>query len=283
MIQETMTDKDGSSQNPMDLTGKIIIITGAGRGIGRTIARHLVSQGAQVALCSRTESELSETVRLLPGNQKNQSAIVDIAAPEEVQAFIDSVYKSYGHIDGIVNNAAVSGPVGYLEDVDLGEYHKTMQINLFGMINTTRAALPYMKQLRAGSIINFCGAAVGWKKYSSHISAYRVSKYAVYGFTESLAQELLPFNIRMNALLPGSVDTRLRTDLCRQKTPPKAGSPMSAAKLTAYLLSDLSASVTGKLISSNWDDWKSLHLHEGASNDSCNLTLRRLDGTNYSF
>jgi len=271
-----------------ELAGKTIIVTGAGRGIGRKIAQVLSAKGANLALCARTASELDETASLLNQACENDcfTSAIDITQQPDIMQFIKKTHQEFGQIDGLVNNAAIGGAVGFFEDIEASAWEQVLQVNLMGLINISREVIPYLKKQKSGSIVNFCGAAIGWRDYSSKISAYRVSKYGVYGFTESLAKELEPFKVRMNAILPGSVDTLLGTSLLQQNnSAQQAGSPSAAARLTAYLLSDQSSSITGKLISSNWDNWENWEKSSHAINDPtspCAMTLRRIDGNNYS-
>lgn len=272
------------------LAEKCAIITGGARGIGFAIAEEFIIQGAKVIICSRTKSELKKALKIL--NTKNKVAFgiaCDVSNLSDCKKLITFAKSKLKKIDILVNNAGIYGPIGPLEKIDLKLWQKTISINLMGMVSLSHLTIPEMEKNRAGKIINLCGAGVGGSKTMPNFSAYFTSKFAVAGFSEVLADELKEKNIQVNAISPGAVNTYLNKYLISQG-PKKVGkeiyenalkqqkeggtTPKLAAKLVAYLASDKSNHITGRLLSAKWNQTEKLEWERFKNNL---YKLRRVD------
>jgi NAD(P)-dependent dehydrogenase (short-subunit alcohol dehydrogenase family) len=271
------------------LTGKAAIITGAGRGIGRAIALAFAQEGANIVVASRTLSEVAETAEQARALGRHALVLkVDVCNRDEVERTVAQGLDEFGRLDILVNNAGTYGSIGPLVDSDPEKWVQTVRINLFGSFFCARAVLPFMIRERRGKIINLSGG--GASSPLPNFSAYAASKAAIVRLTETLAEEVKPFNIQINAIAPGAVNTRLTDDLLaagaaageqmlaqarRQK---EAGGvpPERAAALAVFLASDQSDGLTGRLISAVWDDWESMDGRIDRIMASDLYTLRRV-------
>jgi 3-oxoacyl-[acyl-carrier protein] reductase len=273
------------------LEGRRVLITGAGRGIGAHLALRLGEAGCKLALSSRTSAELTEVAARAAARPGAVALplVCDLAEENAAERMVEQAIVGLGGIDVLVNNAAAPGPFAYLEQSDMAEWTRALQVNLMGTVRCCRAVLPHMKRQRRGKIVNFSGASVGWGNFTPLQSAYVTSKFAIYGFTEALAREVAEFNIQVNAVSPGAVATRLRTSLLtpeEQRSDTKTAaelSPEPTARLVAFLASDRSGPMTGKLLSSHWDDVETLAREAHTANASPLNTVRKIDGRNYFF
>ena len=255
----------------MNLSHKVAIVTGAGRGIGKAIALAFAGEGADVVAVSRTIPEVEQTASEIKARGRKALAIkADVSNQQDVQEMIALTLKEFGRVDILVNNAGVLGPIGPTWENNIEEWIRTVHINLIGTFLCSRAVLPMMIEQRWGRIINLSGGGAAYGR--PYFSAYASSKAALVRFTECLAAEVKPYNITVNAIAPGLVNTRMQDEVL--SAGPKAGeealaqarrakagggvSPDLAASLAVFLASDDSAGLTGRLISAVWDDWKSL-------------------------
>ncbi|MCB9764621.1 MAG: SDR family oxidoreductase [Alphaproteobacteria bacterium] len=183
------------------LKGKVVCITGAGRGLGKALAQAFDAEGARLALAARTTPELDALVATL------QDAIAiqtDVREPREVQALIDAAVGEFGTLDVMINNAglAVYGPVGsYTPD----EINRVIDTNVKGVIHGSQAAFKVMKENRTGFIINI--SSIAGKLHLPNESVYSASKWAVNGFTGTLWLEARKHGIKVAAVCPGGVNT----------------------------------------------------------------------------
>ncbi|MFX3636527.1 MAG: 3-ketoacyl-ACP reductase [Candidatus Pristimantibacillus sp.] len=192
----------------MHLTNKTALITGAGKGIGRSIAIALAKEGVHLALISRTTSDLESLASSLSKeyNVRVSIATADVTQAAEVDAAVSKLTAELGSIDILINNAGVA-QFGTLVDMDPVQWKNIIDINLMGTYNVTRAVLPAMIAQNSGDIINVASTA-GEKGFATG-SAYCASKFAVLGLTESVLQEVRKHNIRVTALTPSTVNTNL--------------------------------------------------------------------------
>lgn len=189
------------------LKGKVAVITGAGKGIGKAIAIALANEGVNVGLIARTETDLqtlSDTIKHL--GVKAAIATADVSNIESVNAAISSLQNELGNIDILVNNAGTATFGKFLE-LEPSVWENQVKVNLFGVYYVTRAVLPQMIEKQSGDIINISSTA--GLKGAATTSAYSASKFAVLGLTESLMQEVRKHNIRVTALTPSTVVTDL--------------------------------------------------------------------------
>jgi len=230
----------------MKLKGKIIHVTGGGRGIGRAVAMACAREGAQLALCARSAAELGKTVAEIRSlNAESAGWPCDVSSEEEVAELITNVKQKFGRIDVLINNAGVMTRARAAWELEVSKWDYTMAVNLRGVFLMTRAVLPLMIQQKAGSIINV-SSAIGRMAYPNFI-AYSTSKYGLEGFTQALAAEVRSLRIRVNSVDPGTVATKL-TGFAGSK-------PESVTDVFVYLASEESTGVTGKMLSSS--GWKS--------------------------
>jgi NAD(P)-dependent dehydrogenase (short-subunit alcohol dehydrogenase family) len=229
----------------MKLKDKVALITGGGRGIGKAIAMAYAREGAKLALCARTGSELEQTVKeiqALKADCKGWSC--DVSLEEPVRDFVANVMKVFGRIDVLVNNAGVMTRPVPIAELEVKKWDYTIAVNLRGPFLVTRAVLPIMMKQKSGSIINV-SSSIGRTAYANFI-AYATSKWGLEGFTQTLAAEVRSHNIRANTVEPGYVATKL--------TGYRGSKPESVTDLFVYLASEEAKGVTGKMMSSS--GWK---------------------------
>jgi NAD(P)-dependent dehydrogenase (short-subunit alcohol dehydrogenase family) len=187
---------------PVALDGQRVVITAAAAGIGHTLAEAFLARGAKVAVCDIDRGALDRAAKTLPGAIRE---FVDVGSADATTAFVASVDKAFGGIDVLVNNAGIAGPTANVEDVDPDALDETMAVNVASQFAATRAAVPGMKARRSGVILNL--SSIAGRLAFAMRSPYAASKWAVVGFSKSLAAELGPYDIRVNAILPGHVRT----------------------------------------------------------------------------
>ncbi|WP_313801507.1 3-ketoacyl-ACP reductase [Cytobacillus sp.] len=189
------------------LKGKVAIVTGAGRGIGRAIATALAKEGVHLGLLARSEDALKEAAAEFEGlGVKAAYAAVDVSSMEQVEQAVKELTNELGTADILVNNAG-TGKFASLLDMDPEEWKRTIDVNLMGPYYVTRAVLPQLIEKNGGDIINI--SSTNGLNGAATSSAYSASKFGLIGLTESLAQEVRRNNIRVTALAPSTVATEL--------------------------------------------------------------------------
>ena len=273
----------------MILKDKVSIITGGSGGIGRAIASAFAKEGSNLVLTSRTRSQLEE----VRNDLRNYSSTVevfetDVSNPKHVNRLIAFALKRFSTIDILVNCAGVYGPIGLITDIDCDKWIETININLYGTFLCMKAVLPTMIKNRKGKIINFSGG--GATSPFPRFSAYAASKAAVVRLTETIAEEVKEYNIDVNAIAPGAVNTRLLDQVLRAgeaagkdflekaiRQKREGGAlPEKAAALAVFLASSKSDGLTGRLISAVWDDWEEMSKRILDIMSSDLYTLRRV-------
>ena len=230
----------------MKLKDKVALITGGSRGIGKAVAAAYAREGAKLALCSRTRSELEETIADLRGLQTEAEGwICDVSLEEPVKEFVRNVQTKFGRVDVLVNNAGVMTRPVPMSELEVKKWDYTIAVNLRGPFLVTQAVLPIMIKQKSGSIINV-SSMVGRAAYPNFL-AYATSKWGLEGFTQTLAAEARSRNIRVNSVEPGYVATKL--------TGYGGGKPESVTEVFVYLASDEAKEITGKMLSSS--GWRS--------------------------
>jgi len=201
----------------MDLKDKVVLVTGASKGIGKNISITLAKEGAIAVLTSRNKELLLKTQKEIESLGGRALAMpADISKEEEISNLFDKINDRFGRLDILVNNAAIM-ITGRVADFSLEDYDKMMQTNLRGLFSCCQHALKFMLPQKSGYIINISSVA-GFKGYSGQ-AAYTASKHGVIGITKSLAAEVYKDGIFVASILPGGVDTELlwyaRPDLDR--------------------------------------------------------------------
>lgn len=196
----------------MELLGKVALVTGGGRGIGKESALLLASKGAKVAVCARNEQECAEVQQLIETKYNVPSIGIkcDVSDYTQVQEAVAVVAKELGPIDILINNAGAMALKPFTETTP-DEWIKMHDINVHGPYYFCYETVPSMTERRTGSIINI--SSIWGTKGGPNRSAYISSKHAVIGFSKALGEELKPYGIRVNAVCPGPVDTQMTNDL----------------------------------------------------------------------
>lgn len=238
---------------PSTLQGKIAIVTGAGRGIGRAIALELAQEGASVAITARTESQLIEVKQAIEKTEGKVLALVtDVSSPEQVQRLVETTVSTFGPVDILVNNAGIRGPVSFLQNVPDEDFLDVFKINVYGTFLCTKAVLPGMIERRWGRVINFSGGGA-WTGIRGG-GPYGSSKSAVEGLTRTIAQETQRFGVTCNAIQPGRVDTQSFPLVEQGGAQGEPVGPEHAARCIAWLCTDEAAGVTGLTVNAvQWD------------------------------
>jgi len=240
-----------------DFTDKVVLVTGAGRGIGRAIAEAFAQQGAAVAVNDITPINLDETVRLITAEGwRCKDYVYDIAKKMPVQAMIEKVIDDWGRIDILVNNAGVE-PKASLLEMDEWDWRRTMDVNLNGPFFAIQSVGRVMSEQGGGAIVNIAsiaGRAHGLKDRS----AYVASKLGLIGLTREAARELAARNIRVNAVCPGVIETEMTAELRSNEVMMKKwledipqgrlGLPQDVVNLVLFLCSEAAAYLTGQAI-----------------------------------
>lgn len=254
------------NQDALPLKGKRAIVTGAGRGLGRAIALALARAGADVGITARTGEELDRLASEISATfgRHCPSITCDVTDPEQVKAMAAALIEGLGGVDILVNNAGNAGSHKFLTHPD-ELWHRMIDINLNSVYYVTRAVLPALVEQRSGRIITI--ASISSRIGGSYIAAYSAAKHGVLGLTRSLAVELNQYNITVNAICPGYVDTPMtdnsvanissRTGMSEAqaretltKTSPQHRliEPEEVASIAVFLAQESSKGITGQAI-----------------------------------
>src|SRR6185503_15604177 len=187
--------------NDAGLAGKRVVVTAGGDGIGLETARAFAAAGAKVLVCDIRSDTLERLGKELPAVY---SCIADVSREQDVAAMFELVDRKLGGLDVLVNNAGMAGPTGGVETLSLAEWERTLAVNITGQFLCVRQAVPRLRKGREPSIINL--ASIAGHLGMPRRAPYSASKWAVVGFTKTLAIELGGDGIRVNAILPGAVD-----------------------------------------------------------------------------
>lgn len=237
----------------IDLAGKVALVTGGSRGIGRSIAERLYGAGAHVAILGRDEGRAQEAVAALTGKGRALAVRGDVAVAQEVEAALQHIEKQLGPVDVLVNNAGLTRD-GLLVRMSEADWDEVLDTNLKGAFNTMKLVARTMMKRRWGRIINIT-SIVGVAGNRGQAN-YAASKAGLIGLTKAVAKELASRNVLVNAIAPGFVDTDLTRDLAEparaaliaQIAVGRLGTPGDVAGAVLFLASDLADYITGQVV-----------------------------------
>ncbi|MEW6333241.1 MAG: SDR family NAD(P)-dependent oxidoreductase [Thermodesulfobacteriota bacterium] len=255
----------------MMLKDKVAIITGAGRGLGRSVALALARQGAKVVLASRSQDEIDHLAQQLRALRRETIAVpTDVSEEEQVNRLVDKTLETYGTVDILFNNAGVRGPIGPIQQISLSDWEQVLKVNLTSAFLCSKAVLPTMMEKRGGKIIN----VVTTLTLRPNLTPYMVAKAGLIHFTKQIARELKEYNIQVNCIHPGVMDTRMQeeirkagtraigTDMFeRLKEEGLLKSPDEPAKLILFLASAAADGINGEYLSFDDKEVKFLISH----------------------
>jgi 3-oxoacyl-[acyl-carrier protein] reductase len=228
------------------LAGKVALVTGAGRNIGRAIATTFAAEGARLIIATGSDSaSLEQTAKLCQEHTAEVMQVLgDVASPEATAAMVRQGLERFGRIDVLASTVAIRPGIRFA-DMTWEQWHRILDVNLGGTFNLCKAVVPGMIEQRSGSIIAFggLGAMTG-----GGAGANSAAKMGLLGFIRSLAIDLAPHNVRANMIVPGRIGTEGRTNIPEDIPMHRRGTPEEIARATLFLASDDSAYVTGDRI-----------------------------------
>lgn len=248
----------------MKLLGKVAIVTGSGRGIGKTIALTFAHEGADISLAARSTDLIEEAALEIKAlGRRALIYVTDVTKVEQVESTVKRTYEEFGKIDILVNNSGIAGPTAPVHEITPEEWDETINVNLKGAFLCCRAVVPIMMKQGGGRIINI--ASMTGKRPLPMRTPYCASKMGLIGLTRSLASELGRFNINVNAICPGAVEGSRIEQVIRNAAKAEnvteeeirkrftSASPLGrmvsaedVAKLAVFLASDDSKNMTGQ-------------------------------------
>lgn len=229
----------------MRLEGKVALVTGASRGIGRAVAAAYAAEGAHVVVAARDRGPLEAAAAgIRKSGNRVLAVFVDVGDRAKTKVLGDVIKQEFGRLDILVNNASMLGPRVPILEYPEEDWERVIAVNLHGPFLVIKACLPLMIPTGGGSIINVSSGVgrIGKPRWG----AYAASKFALEGLTQVLAAELLPFHIRVNAVNPGGTRTGMRAAANPEEDPLTLPTPEQVTPVFIYLASDESRDVTGK-------------------------------------
>ena len=255
-----MAEADEAGGLASGIEGQRVLITAGAAGVGRAIAERLSRHGARIFVCDVDDNVLDAFGVAFPAAGRIKA---DVSDDKAVDRMFDAISKTFGGLDALINNAGIAGPTGGVDEIDPADWRRCLEVGLTGQFLCARRAVPMLKASGGGSIVNMSSAA-GRHGYAFR-TPYSAAKFGVIGFTQSLAKELGPQNIRVNAILPGIVEGPRMTGVIRDRAAQlgiaheemekqylarvslrRMVSPHDVAAMVAFLLSDAGANISGQ-------------------------------------
>jgi len=227
------------------LSNQVALVTGAGRGIGKSISFHLAKLGATVVLCARNKKEIDSVAAIISRDQVKASALAcDVSDLGSVQSVAAEVEKAHGRLDILINNAGVGSFTGPLHEMTPEAWEKVLNTNLRGVFYCIRAFAPMMIRQGGGHIVNI--SSLAGKNALANGAAYAASKWGLNGLSYSVAEELRAKGIRVSVVCPGSVDTDLSPH--EGKNPSKMLKPDDVAHVVGMLVTQAPQSFVSEVL-----------------------------------
>ena len=231
------------------LNGRVILVTGAGRGIGATAAKTFAAHGATVLLLGKTEENLSRVYDAIEAAGHAQPAVIpfnlETALPHQYDELAAMIETEFGHVDGVLHNASIIGPRTPIEQLSGGNFARVMQVNVNAMFMLTSTLLPLLKLSSDASVV-FTSSSVG-RKGRAYWGAYAVSKFATEGLMQVLADEVDGItNVRANSVNPGATRTDMRAQAYPGENPVNNPLPEAIVPVYLYLMGPDSKGVNGQ-------------------------------------
>lgn len=272
----------------MSINDRVSIVTGAGRGIGKAIAKRFAEEGSIVVLAARSVDEVNNTLKEIKEKGGEGISIkTDISKTNDVNNLVNQVIERFSKVDILVNNAGVIKPIAPIHMVKTDEWEDHIKINIFGTFYCLKAVLPHMISKNYGKIINMSGG--GAFNAMPNFSAYGASKAAIVRITEIAAAEVKDCNISVNAIAPGPIKTKITNDILEsgdmagieyeraKDVVEKGGSSLDkVTQLAVFLASDESDGLSGKTISAKWDDLDYIKKNIPEIQKSDKYTMKRM-------
>lgn len=257
-----MADQPASPAELLDLSGQVAIVTGASRGLGEAIAATLHRCGAKIALVARSRDDLERVAADLRSRPNGSDAAstrvyaIDVADEQATSSMVADVLAAWGRIDILVNNAGLVSP-GTFEEVDTAEWQRLIDANLTGAYQLIRAVAPTMQAQRHGRIVNISSISAQTGGVSGGVH-YAASKGGMLAMTKTLARDLGPYNVTVNSIAPGQIDSRPGSMQGEQRRQIESmvplgrlGDPEDIANAVLYLVSRMGKYVTGATLDVN--------------------------------
>ncbi len=246
-----------SNQSGFTLEGKVAVVTGASRGIGRAIAQAFVREGAAVVICGRKQETLEQVAAEIGGGRGEvQAHACHVGRADQIQRLVETCHQRYGKVDILVNNAATNIAQEPVLEIDEAKFDKMVEVNLKSAFRLIQAVAPGMCERGWGSIINI--ASISGIRPQYHGMLYSMTKAALIMMTQSYALELGPRGVRVNAIAPGMIQTVLseyywkddaqRAKIIEEQPIKHLGQPEEIAGLALLLASDRGSYITGQTL-----------------------------------